>query len=52
MRLPVPVVGSTWTATRLLNGDVYEFRLQAEKGSVAAEDLYSNVLSVTPGPPP
>ena len=51
-RLPVPVTGSTWTAGELTNGDVYELRLQAEKGSVAAEDLYSNVVSVTPGPPP
>lgn len=50
-RLPVPVTGSTWTATELTNGDAYEFRLQAEKGSVAAENLYSNVVSVTPAAP-
>lgn len=49
-RLPTPLGGSGWTAGGLVNGHAYEFRLQAAKGSVAAEDLYSNVVTVTPGP--
>ena len=48
-RLPFPIPGPTWTAGDLVNGHAYEFRLQSEKGSVAAEDLYSNVVTVTPG---
>ncbi len=48
-RLPDPVRGSSWTAGGLVDGHVFEFRLQAEKGTVAAEDLYSNVVTVTPG---
>lgn len=49
-RLPIPLTGSSWPATDLVNGHAYEFRLQSEKGTVAAEDLYSNVVTVTPGP--
>jgi len=51
-RLPVAVTGSTWTSAGLTNGHAYQFRLQAEKGSVAAQDLYSDVVTVTPGPDP
>ena len=51
-RLPFPLPGPTWTAGDLVNGHEYEFRLQSEKGSVAAEDLYSNVATVTPRPAP
>jgi len=50
--LPFPLPGPTWTAGDLVNGHEYEFRLQSEKGSVAAEDLYSNVATVTPRPAP
>ena len=52
IKLPIPLGGSGWTAGDLVNHDAYEFRLQAEKGSVAAEDVYSNVVTVTPAPPP
>jgi lysophospholipase L1-like esterase len=51
-RLPDPVTGSSWTAGGLVDGHVFELRLQAAKGSVAAEDLYSNVVTVRPGPAP
>jgi len=51
IKLPVPLGGNGWTAGELVNYDAYEFRLQAEKGSVAAEDLYSNVVTVTPARP-
>ncbi|GAB3783795.1 GDSL-type esterase/lipase family protein [Nocardioides ungokensis] len=51
-RLPDPVTGTSWTSGGLTNGDSYEFRLQAEKGSVAAEDLYSDVVTATPTPAP
>jgi hypothetical protein len=50
-RLPYALPGSTFTAGGLTNYHDYEFRLQAEKGSVAAEDLYSDVATVTPQRP-
>jgi hypothetical protein len=51
-RLPDPVTGTSWMSGGLTNGNTYEFRLQAEKGSVAAEDLYSDVVTATPTPAP
>ncbi|GAA2152999.1 hypothetical protein GCM10009844_36830 [Nocardioides koreensis] len=50
-RLPYALGASTFTAGGLTNYDDYQFRLQAEKGSVAAEDLYSDVVTVTPQRP-
>lgn len=50
-RLPYAVRQSTFTAGGLTNYDAYQFRLQAEKGWVAAEDLYSDVATVTPQRP-
>ncbi len=49
-RLPFPVAGTTWEAGEMLNGHVYEFRVQSAKGSAVAEDLFSNVVTVRPGP--
>jgi hypothetical protein len=51
VRLPYALGQSTFTAGGLTNYDAYQFRLQAEKGSVAAEDLYSDVVTVTPQRP-
>ena len=51
VRLPYAVMQSTFTAGGLTNYDTYQFRLQAEKGWVAAEDLYSDVATVTPQRP-
>jgi lysophospholipase L1-like esterase len=49
-RLPLPVTDDTWTAGGLVNGHDYEFRLQSAKGTAAAEDVFSNVVGVRPGP--
>jgi lysophospholipase L1-like esterase len=51
-RLPNAVAGESWTAGGLVAGHVFEFRLQSVKGSVSAEDLYSNVVTVTLPPAP
>jgi lysophospholipase L1-like esterase len=49
-RLPLPVSDDTWTAGGLVNGHDYEFRLQSAKGTAVAEDVFSNVVGVRPGP--
>lgn len=51
VRLPWPVRDTAWTAGALVDGHVYEFRVQSAKGAAVAEDLYSNVVTVRPGPP-
>ncbi len=51
VRLPQPVSGSTFTAGGLVDGHAYELRVQAEKGSAVAEDVFSNVVTAVPGPP-
>jgi lysophospholipase L1-like esterase len=49
-RLAFPVADDTWTATGLVNGHDYELRLQSTKGTAVAEDVFSNVVGVRPGP--
>jgi hypothetical protein len=51
VRLPLPVGDTAWTASALVDGHVYEFRVQSAKGAAVAEGLYSNVVTVRPGPP-
>lgn len=43
--------GSSWTATGLIDYHEYQFRLQSAKGSVVAEQLFSNVVAATPQKP-
>ncbi|MEZ5119856.1 MAG: fibronectin type III domain-containing protein [Candidatus Nanopelagicales bacterium] len=50
-QLPIPVPGTSWTATYLHTFDEYEFRLQSAKGTAIAADLFSNEVTVTPLPP-
>src|SRR5918993_1328375 len=51
-RLPYSVSGGTWTDEGLDNGHTYAFRLQPVKGYwAAADDIRSNVSTVTPQPP-
>ena len=47
-RLPIPQPGRSFTARGLVEGNTYEFRVQAEKGTAVAEDVFSNVVTVTP----
>jgi lysophospholipase L1-like esterase len=47
-RLPDPVRGTTTTVPGLVPGHTYELRVQAAKGTAVAEDVYSDVVSVTP----
>lgn len=49
-RLPLPITDDTWTAGGLVNGHDYEFRLQSAKGAAVAQDVFSNVVGVRPGP--
>ncbi len=50
-RLPYPVGGDNWVAGLLVNGAVYDFKLQAVDGLTPGG--YSNTVSVTPlGPTP
>ena len=51
VRLPWPVSDTAWTLDGLVDGHLYEFRVQSAKGAAVAEDLYSNVVTVRPGPP-
>ncbi|KQW53262.1 hypothetical protein ASC77_02940 [Nocardioides sp. Root1257] len=51
VRLPYPVVGTSWVAGGLVAGHRYAFRLQAVKGTAVADD-YSNVVEVVPTAPP
>ena len=48
-RLPWPVTGSVWSASLLVNGHRYQFRLQPVKGDeAAAGDVRSNIVEVLP----
>jgi lysophospholipase L1-like esterase len=48
-RLPWPVTGSAWSASQLVNGHRYQFRLQPVKGDeAAADDVRSNIVEVLP----
>lgn len=49
-RLPWTVTQTCWRATGMVDGHVYEYRLQSAKGSAVAEDVFSNVVRVRPGP--
>lgn len=51
-RLPEAVEGDTFTAGGLTDGDTYEFRVQAVKGWIAPDDVYSGVVTAVPGPLP
>ena len=51
VRLPIPQPGTSFTASGLVAGDRYEFRVQAEKGTAVASDVFSDVVTATPGPP-
>lgn len=49
-KLPYPVHDDIWTATGLVNGAVYEYRIQAYNDMIAGET--STVVSVKPQGPP
>jgi lysophospholipase L1-like esterase len=49
-RLPFPVEGTSWQTGEMVNGHVYAFRVQSAKGSAVADDLFSNAVTVRPGP--
>ena len=51
VRLPEVQAQPAFTATGLVAGHDYEFRVQAEKGTAVAGDLFSAVAGATPGPP-
>lgn len=50
IRLPVAQASGSWTASGLVNGHVYAYRLQAAKGVIVAAD-YSAEVRARPSPP-
>lgn len=49
-RLPWPVTRNCWRARGMVDGHAYAYRVQSAKGSAVAENLFSNVVTVRPGP--
>jgi len=50
VRLPQPVPGTGFTVGGLVPADRYQFRVQAQKGTAVARDVFSRVVTATPGP--
>lgn len=50
-RLSAPAAGTSWILKGLANFHRYKIRLQPAKGTAVSEDIFSNTVEVTPGPP-